>query len=154
MAKRTITLNGNKVVLDMNRPKVVDAIAALVEACAERQFPIGMILDHANGHEYILAKVNGMAKLINLDTGRCRNSRKVVYTQGPAKDSYVTDLPAERDKFIEANPCMVTHFLSRSPMAATSLLLTQTPGWDLSRQAFIPKSLKVLMITSSISRTY
>ena len=45
------------------------------------------------------------AYLINGDTGRARNSRKVVMVQTDMPDEYpngyVTDLPAEKDKFLD-----------------------------------------------------
>lgn len=113
MSKRTITINGQKIVLDMNRPKVADAIAALVQVCAERQFPIGLLLEHENGSNYILTRIkqrNGTlrAYLIGLDNGHsgiARNSRKVVMVQDPKGGDfgrgYVTDLPAENDRFYD-----------------------------------------------------
>jgi len=107
MSKINVKINGKAVVIDTNRPKVAACLGALIEACAERQFPIGMFLDHVdkNGREtteYQLVKVHGRAYLINQETGRARNSRKVVYVQGNPPDGYyVTDLPAEKDKFLD-----------------------------------------------------
>ena len=104
MAKMKVKLNGKKVTIDTNRPKVAKALAALVEACATRTFPIGMILEHASGVEYMLSKVHGRAYLINLDTGRARNSHKVVYVQGDFHSEeglYTEDLPCVKDKFID-----------------------------------------------------
>ena len=110
MSKITVNLNGNKVVIDMNRPKVADALANLIQACAERQFPIGLNLEHDNGDTYVLARIvqpNGTfrAYLINEDTGVARNSRKVVMVKDPDGGDfgrgYVTDLPAEKDRFLD-----------------------------------------------------
>lgn len=109
MSKMTVKISGKKVVIDTNRPRVANALAALVEACAERRFGIGEILDHTNGEEYQLVRIkqaNGSlrAYLINTDTGRARNSRKVVMVQTDDTEfphGYVTDIPAEYDKFID-----------------------------------------------------
>lgn len=113
MSKRTINIGGNKVVLDMNRPKVADAVAALVEACAERHFPIGLVLEHENGSNYLLTRIkqtNGTlrAYLIGLDNGHsgiARNSDKVVLVKEPKGGEfgrgYVTDIPARLDRFID-----------------------------------------------------
>lgn len=106
----TVNLNGKKVVIDTARQKVASALAALIEACAERQFPIGLELEHSNGTEYVLARIkqpNGTlrAYLIGIDTGVARNSRKVVMVQDPKGGDlgrgYVTDLPAENDRFYD-----------------------------------------------------
>lgn len=110
MAKIKVNLNGKKVTIDTNRPKVAEAVAALVEACATRTFPIGMVLDHANGGEYQLVSVRQhkggtrRAYLINTDTGRARNSTKVVGVLGDfhsEEGEYTEDLPAVKDKFID-----------------------------------------------------
>jgi len=105
--KQTVKLNGKKVTIDTSKPKVAKALVALVEACATRTFPIGMILKHESNVDYILSSIlqsNGSrrAYLINLDTGRARNSRKVVKVQGDFHSEeglYVEDLPCEKDKF-------------------------------------------------------
>lgn len=112
--KTTLNLSGQKVNINTDNPKVAKALVALVEACAERQFPIGLSLEHVDKDgsitEYLLARIkqyNGThrAYLINHDTGVARNSRKVVMVQEPKGGEfgkgYVTDLPAERDKFID-----------------------------------------------------
>lgn len=111
MAKLTVNLNGDNVVIDTNRPKVAMALAALVQACAERQFPIGLNLEHSNGDTYVLARIlqaNGThrAYLISEDTGIARNSRKVVMVKdadggGDFGRGYVTELPAEHDRFYD-----------------------------------------------------
>ena len=112
--KQTINLNGNKVVIDTNRKAVAAALVALVEACAERQFSVGMILDHLDNDgqitEYQLVRIKQpnstlRAYLINTEDGVARNSRKVVMVQDPTGGDngrgYVTDIPAERDRFID-----------------------------------------------------
>ena len=102
--KTKVKLAGKMVTIDTNKPKVAKALVALVEACATRTFPIGMIFDYKNGTEYILSKVHDRAYLINLDTGRARNSRKVVYVQGDFRSEdglYTEDLPCERDEFVD-----------------------------------------------------
>ncbi len=116
MSKRTITINGNKVILDMNRPKVADLVVALVEACAERHFPIGMYLTHKDSDggvtDYELVSIRNYAGgpprayLCNVETGIARNSTKVVPVLGTAKgkageDYYTTDIPAVNDKFFD-----------------------------------------------------
>lgn len=116
MSARTVTINGNKVVLDMNRPKVADLVAALVEACAERHFPIGMYLTHKDSDggvtDYELVSIRRWgggaprAYLVNTETGIARNSTKVVPVLGTAKGKagenyYTTDIPAEKDKFFD-----------------------------------------------------
>lgn len=114
MSKRTVNLGGgNSVVIDTNRPKVVDALAALVTACAIREFPIGMHLMHADDEDdgggrtqYELVKVHDRAYLVNTKTGLVRNSRKVVYVQGTSpkksgQDYFVTEIPAEKDRFFD-----------------------------------------------------
>ena len=109
-----VKLNGKMVTIDTNKPKVAKALVALVEACATRTFPIGMVLDHANGTEYQLVSIksnkyaSARAYLINTDTGRARNSSKVVPVLGDfhSEDGlYTEDLPCEKDKFWdEENP--------------------------------------------------
>ena len=111
MAKVEVKLAGKKVTIDTNRPKVAKALAALVEACATRTFPIGMILEHANGTEYQLVSIkrnkydsSPRAYLVNTETGRARNSSKVVSVLGDfhSEDGlYTEDLPCERDAFID-----------------------------------------------------
>jgi len=110
MAKINVKINGKKVVVDLNRPKVANAVAALIEACATRTFPIGMILEHANGSEYLLTSIlqypGGCkrAYLVNTDTGRARNSSKVVKVMGnfhSAEGLYTEDLPCQKDKFFD-----------------------------------------------------
>lgn len=105
-----VKLNGKKVTIDTNRPKVAKALAALVEACATRTFPIGMVLEHSNGDEYLLASIKrnkydtGRAYLVNLDTGRARCSSKVVAVQGDFHSEeglYTEDLPCQKDEFID-----------------------------------------------------
>ena len=105
-----VKLNGKMVTIDTNKPKVAKALVALVEACATRTFPIGMVLDHANGTEYQLVSIksnkyaSARAYLINTDTGRARNSSKVVPVLGDFHSEeglYTEDLPCEKDKFID-----------------------------------------------------
>lgn len=108
--KTKVKLAGKMVTIDTNKPKVAKALVALVEACATRTFPIGMILEHANGTDYILASIKrnkndiGRAYLVNLDTGRARSSTKIVSVQGDFHSEeglYTEDLPCGRDKFID-----------------------------------------------------
>ena len=108
--KTTVKLAGKKVTIDTNRPKVAKALVALVEACATRTFPIGMILDHANGVEYQLVSIVGSpggakrAYLVNTETGRSRNSTKVVEVLGDCHSEeglYTEDLPCSKDQFID-----------------------------------------------------
>ena len=107
--KKTININGTKIVIDTNNPKVADAVAELVKACVERQFKIGDVFTHRNGVDYMLIKVGVRGYLVNLNgkggksqAGRVRNSRKVVLVQGdPPNGYYVTDLPDETDHFYD-----------------------------------------------------
>ncbi len=108
--KTKVKLAGKMVTIDTNKPKVAKALVALVEACATRTFPIGMVLDHANGTEYQLVSIksskyaSARAYLVNTDTGRARNSSKVVMVQGDfhSEDGlYTEDLPCEKDKFVD-----------------------------------------------------
>ena len=108
--KNTVKLNGKKVTIDLNKPKVRKLVVELVEACLTRTFPIGMILKHANGVEYQLVSIYSYkdgpkrAYLVNTDTGRARNSTKVVNVLGDfhSEDGlYTEDLPCVRDKFID-----------------------------------------------------
>lgn len=110
MAKSKVKLNGKMVTIDTNKPRVAKALVALVEACATRTFPIGMVLEHANSTNYQLVSIKrnkydaARAYLVNQDTGRARNSRKVVAVQGDFHSEeglYTEDLPCERDKFID-----------------------------------------------------
>ena len=105
-----VKLAGKMVTIDTNKPKVAKALVALVEACATRTFPIGMVLDHANGTEYQLVSIksnkyaSARAYLVNTDTGRARNSSKVVPVLGDfhSEDGlYTEDLPCEKDKFVD-----------------------------------------------------
>lgn len=111
MAKSTLVINGKVMNINTNNPKVADLCTALVKALIERQYPIGMVLDHKNGEEYILARIlqwNGThrAYLINQDTGIARNSDRVVTVQdakggGEFGRGYVTVLPARKDCFFD-----------------------------------------------------
>jgi len=110
--KIKVKLAGKMVTIDTNKPKVAKALVALVEACATRTFPIGMILEHENGVDYQLVSIKSnkyataRAYLINTDSGRARNSSKVVWVQGDFHSEeglYTEDLPCEKDKFIDPN---------------------------------------------------
>jgi len=112
MATRTVKLNGKSIKLNMDSKRVQDAVAAFIEAVSVRQFMVGSSLEHDNGDGtytmYQIVRIlqpNGThrAYLINEETGVARNSRKVVLVEG-AKDEYpgyITELPAEKDKFID-----------------------------------------------------
>lgn len=108
--KTKVKLNGKMVTIDTNKPKVANALVALVEACATRTFPIGMVLDHANGIEYQLVSIcqykggPKRAYLVNTETGRARNSSKVVNVLGDFHSEeglYTEDLPCVKDKFYD-----------------------------------------------------
>ena len=113
MAKKlTVKLGSKKMTVNLNRTKVANAVEALIKACVTPEFPIGMTLQHANGDEYVLARIKQhyggyRAYLINTSTGIARNSRKVVMVQEAdagledAPKGYVEDLPAERDRFYD-----------------------------------------------------
>lgn len=110
MVKNTVKLNGKKVTIDLGKPKVRQLVTELVEACLTRTFPIGMVLEHANGTDYQLVSIKrnkydaARAYLVNTDTGRARNSTKVVSVLGDFRSEdglYTEDLPCEKDKFID-----------------------------------------------------
>ena len=69
-----------------------------------------MVLEHATGVDYQLVSIcsraggQGRAYLVNTETGRARNSTKVVKIQGDFQSEeglYTEDLPAVKDKFID-----------------------------------------------------
>ena len=108
--KNVMKLNGKKVNIDLDKPKVRQLVTELVQACLTRTFPIGMILEHASGTEYQLVSIvrrpGGVkrAYLVNTDTGRARNSTKVVSVQGDFHSEeglYTEDLPCVKDKFYD-----------------------------------------------------
>lgn len=108
--KTKVKLAGKMVTIDTNKPKVANALVALVEACATRTFPIGMVLDHVNGTKYQLVSIKSSkcalarAYLINTITGRTRNSTKKVWVQGDFHSEeglYTEDLPCQKDKFYD-----------------------------------------------------
>jgi len=109
MSKTVLKINGKDVKIDTNKAKVADLLAQLMKALTTREFPIGMTLEHANGGDYLLARIKVCggyrAYLINTDTGIARNSRKVVMVQesdgGDSGRGFVTDLPCEMDKFYD-----------------------------------------------------
>ena len=110
MSKLTVNVNGQKLNINTDNPKVADALAALIKACAERHFSIGDYFMHSTGTNYQLIRIklaNGTwrAYLINTETGKARNSTKVVLVQDPTGGDngtgYVTDLPDEKDQFID-----------------------------------------------------
>lgn len=110
MSKMTVKIGGKTVKLDLGKKRVQDAVANLIEAATVREFPIGMTLEHANGSDYVLSRIKQWdgsyrAYLINHDTGIARNSRKVVKVEEPTSGGvgrgYVTDLPAEKDRFYD-----------------------------------------------------
>lgn len=108
--KTKVKLNGQKVTIDLDKPKVRKLVTELVEACLTRTFPIGMVLEHESGVEYQLVSIcqykggPKRAYLVNTDTGRARNSTKVVHVQGDfhSEDGlYTENLPCGKDKFID-----------------------------------------------------
>lgn len=111
MAKTTVNLGGKDVVLDMGRPGVAEAVASLIKLAAERRFPIGTIIEHDDGDgcstDYLLTRIKQAggsfrAYLVNTETGRARNSTKVVMVKdADVEGGYVTDLPAVKDRFID-----------------------------------------------------
>ena len=107
MAKTMLKINGKSVKVDTNKPKVADLLAQLIKALTTREFPIGMMLEHENEDNYLLARIkqcNGSfrAYLINQETGVARNSTKRVYVEEPKNGrGYVTDLPCKKDRFYD-----------------------------------------------------
>lgn len=110
MSKSTLVINGKKLNINTNNPKVADLCTQLVKALIERQYPIGMELEHSNGDDYILARIKQpyggfRAYLINQDTGIARNSERVVMVQdvtgGDNGKGYVTVLPCRKDRFFD-----------------------------------------------------
>ena len=107
MAKTTLKIGGKNVKIDTNKPKVADLLAQLMKALTTREFPIGMMLEHENQDNYLLARikqVNGSfrAYLINQNTGIARNSTKRVIVEEPENGrGFVTDLPCKKDRFYD-----------------------------------------------------
>lgn len=114
MAKtNSVVINGKVININAGSPKVADLVAQLLKACAERRIMVGTVLEHENGDSYILTRIKvregvWRAYLINIDGGSktagiARNSRKVVYVQEGKEDfpGYVTELPAENDRFYD-----------------------------------------------------
>jgi len=110
MSKTVLKINGKSVKVDTNKPKVADLLAQLIKALTTREFPIGMMLEHENQDNYLLARIkqyNGSfrAYLINTETGIARNSTKRVYVEEPKGGEngrgYVVDLPCKKDRFYD-----------------------------------------------------
>jgi len=110
MAKNVLKINGKRIKIDTNKPKVADLLAQLLKALTAREFPIGMVFEHENGDDYLLSRIKQpsgafRAYLINMETGIARNSRKEVYVVEPEDggngNGYVTDLPCEKDRFYD-----------------------------------------------------
>ena len=106
MSKTVLKIGGKNVKIDTNKPKVADLLAQLLKALTTREFPIGMVLEHENDNEYLLARIKRSygyrAYLINLDTGIARNSTKRVTVEEPENGrGYVTDLPCKKDRFFD-----------------------------------------------------
>jgi len=107
MSKTVLKINGKSVKIDTNKPKVSDLLAQLIKALTTREFPIGMMLEHENQDNYLLARIkqyNGSyrAYLINQSTGIARNSTKRVMVEEPQNGrGFVTDLPCKKDRFYD-----------------------------------------------------
>lgn len=107
MAKTVLKIGGKSVKIDTNKPKVADLLSQLMKALTTREFPIGMMLEHENEDNYLLARIkqyNGTyrAYLINQSTGIARNSTKRVMVEEPKNGrGFVTDLPCKKDRFYD-----------------------------------------------------
>jgi len=107
MSKSILKIGGKSVKIDTNKPKVADLLAQLLKALTTREFPIGMMLEHENQDNYLLARIkqyNGSyrAYLINQSTGIARNSTKRVMVEEPQNGrGFVTDLPCKKDRFYD-----------------------------------------------------
>ena len=107
MAKTVLKIGGKSVKIDTNKPKVADLLSQLMKALTTREFPIGMMLEHENQDNYLLARIkqyNGSfrAYLVNAETGIARNSTKRVLVEEPTNGrGYVTDLPCKKDRFYD-----------------------------------------------------
>ena len=111
MAKTVLKIGGKSVKIDTNKPKVADLLSQLMKALTTREFPIGMMLEHENEDNYLLARIKQpsgafRSYLINMETGIARNSTKRVLVEEPTNGrGYVTDLPCKKDRFYdEENP--------------------------------------------------
>lgn len=107
MSKTVLKINGKSVKVDTNKPKVADLLAQLIKALTTREFPIGMMLEHENQDNYLLARIKQpsgayRAYLINQSTGIARNSTKRIYVEEPKNGrGYVIDLPCKKDRFYD-----------------------------------------------------
>ena len=107
MAKTVLKIGGKSVKIDTNKPKVADLLSQLMKALTTREFPIGMMLEHENQDNYLLARIKQpsgafRAYLINQETGIARNSTKRVLVEEPKNGrGYVTDLPCKKDRFYD-----------------------------------------------------
>jgi len=107
MAKTVLKIGGKSVTIDTNKPKVADLLSQLMKALTTREFPIGMMLEHENQNNYLLARIKQSsgafrAYLINAETGIARNSTKRVLVEEPENGhGYVTDLPCKKDRYYD-----------------------------------------------------
>lgn len=107
MAKTVLKIGGKSVKIDTNKPKVADLLSQLMKALTTREFPIGMMLEHENEDNYLLARIKQYdgtyrAYLINQSTGIARNSTKRVIVEEPKNGrGFVTDLPCKKDRFYD-----------------------------------------------------
>ena len=111
MAKTVLKIGGKSIKIDTNKAKVSELLAQLIKALTTREFPIGMMLEHENQDNYLLARIKQSsgafrAYLINQETGVARNSTKRVYVEEPKNGrGYVTDLPCKKDRFYDPEDC-------------------------------------------------
>ena len=105
MVKTVLKVGGKSIKIDASKPKVADLLAQLIKALTTREFPVGMVLEHENEDNYLLARIKQSsgsfrAYLVNMNTGIARNSTKRVMVKEPDNGrGYVTDLPCNKDRF-------------------------------------------------------
>lgn len=107
MAKTVLKIGGKSIKIDTNKPKVNDLLSQLIKALTTREFPVGMMLEHENEDNYLLARIKQpsgafRAYLINQSTGIARNSTKRIMVEEPKNGrGYVIDLPCKKDRFYD-----------------------------------------------------
>lgn len=103
--KTTINVGGKVIDVNTDQKNVAACLQNLINALTERRFAVGSYLTHCTGVRYQIVRIKTdslRAYLVNTQTGRARNSEKVVMVKiddANFPNGYVTDLPVVKDKF-------------------------------------------------------